>query len=99
MESILDKFSTITLKVLTYVFLLSAVACAIMWINEVDSYSSKETPWVIWASAILTSLFFAATSHTVGRVMERIHNEEYESDEEYSSTTPVYDSEGNQNNL
>lgn len=80
----MDKFAFWTLKVLSYVFLASAAASIIMWIAEDDSSSYPATPWIIWVSAIFTSLFFAATSHVLSRVIEQYIpkvSEEYE--EEY----------------
>lgn len=68
----MDKFAFWTLKVLSYVFIASAAASLIMWIAEKDTYYHPGTSWVVWVSAILTSLFFAATSHVLCRVIERI---------------------------
>lgn len=70
----MDKFAFWTLKVLSYVFIASAAASLILWIAEEDSYSHPATSWIVWVSAILTSLFFAATSHVLSRVIERIYS-------------------------
>lgn len=81
----MDKFAFWTLKVLSYIFIASAAASLILWIAEDDSYSNPATSWIIWVSAILTSLFFAATSHVLCRVIEKIFNsneEEYQTYEE-----------------
>ena len=81
----MDKFAFWTLKVLSYVFIASAAASLILWIAEDDSYSHPATSWIVWVSAILTSLFFAATSHVLCRVIEKIFNsneEEYQTYEE-----------------
>lgn len=78
----MDKFAYWTLKILSYVFLLSAAASLVLWIMEDNSYSEGMS-WVVWIASILTSLFFAATSHVLSRVIERIFatSEEYESSE------------------
>ena len=70
----MDKFAFWTLKVLSYVFIASAAASLILWIAEEDSYSHPATSWIVWVSTILTSLFFAATSHVLSRVIERIYS-------------------------
>jgi len=77
----MDKFAFWTLKVLSYIFLLSAAASVILWIMEDDSYSSTATSWIVWVASILTSLFFSATSHVLSRVIEHIYsnNNDYES--------------------
>lgn len=69
----MDKFAFWTLKVLSYIFIASAAASLILWIAEDDSYSHPATSWIVWVSAILTSLFFAATSHVLARVIERLY--------------------------
>ncbi|MBD5237722.1 MAG: hypothetical protein HDS62_09410 [Bacteroidales bacterium] len=69
----MDKFAYWTLRVLSYVFIASAIVSLILWMMEKDSYSHPATSWVVWVSAILTSLFFAATSHVLSRVIERIY--------------------------
>lgn len=76
----MDKFSYWVLKGLSYLFILSAVAMLVMWINEDDSYRSNKMPWILWASGILTSLFFSAVSHVSSRIIMKINekeNEEY----------------------
>lgn len=81
----MDKFAYWTLKVMTYVFMLSAVAVIIMWIAEEDSYYHENTSWIIWMSAIVTSLFFAATSHVLARIIEQYipkESDEYDEFEE-----------------
>ncbi len=66
----MDKFSYWTLRALSYIFLASAAASLILWIAE--DKSALRSSWIIWISAILTSLFFAATSHVLSRLIERI---------------------------
>lgn len=80
----LDKFAFWTLKVLSYLFLASAGISIIMWIGEEDSYSHPATSWIVWVSAILTSLFFSAVSHVLCRVIEQYipKEEEYAYSEE-----------------
>lgn len=81
----MDKFAFWTLKVLSYVFIASAATSLILWIAEDDSYSNPATSWIVWVSAILTSLFFAATSHVLCRVIEKIvdaNEEDYQAYEE-----------------
>lgn len=80
----MDKFAYWTLKVLSFIFLLSAVASLILWIAE-DSHGPSL--WLVWISAILTSLFFAATSHVLSRLMERLYK--YSIQEEYEYQEPT----------
>lgn len=80
---IMDKFAFWTLKVLSYVFIASAAASLILWIAEDDSYSHPATSWIVWVSAILTSLFFAATSHVLARVIERIYSTSYQEESSF----------------
>lgn len=85
----MDKFAFWTLKVLSYLFLISAAASLIMWIAEKDTYSHPATPWIIWVSAIFTSLFFSATSHVLSRMIERIFSSQNEEGYDLS----VYDND------
>lgn len=79
----MDKFAFWTLKVLSYIFIASAAASLILWIAEDDSYSHPATSWIVWVSAILTSLFFAATSHVLSRVIERIYSTSYQEESSF----------------
>lgn len=80
----MDKFAFWTLKVLSYVFIASAVVSFILGMNELDD--GHASVWPIWLSGFLTSLFFSATSHVLSRVIERIYStsdrEEYSFEEE-----------------
>lgn len=71
----MDRFAFWTLKVLSYVFLISAAISLILWMCDKESYDHEATSWGVWVTAILTSLFFAATSHVLCRLMERLHIE------------------------
>lgn len=77
----MDKFAFWTLKVLSYVFIASAVASFILGMNELDD--GHASAWTIWLSGFLTSLFFSATSHVLSRVIERIYSTGTEEEIEY----------------
>lgn len=79
----MDRFAYWTLRVLSYVFIASAAVSLILWMLEEDSYSHPATSWIVWVSAILTSLFFAATSHVLSRVIERIFDTEEVAEESF----------------
>lgn len=78
----MDKFAYWTLKVLSFVFLASAACSLVLWILDKDSYEA--TSWMVWVSAILTSLFFSATSWVLCRMIERIFETSSEDEIEYS---------------
>lgn len=77
----MDKFAFWTLKILSYVFIASAIASFILGMNELDA--GHHSVWPIWLSAFLTSLFFAATSHVLSRVIERIYSTSYQEESSF----------------
>ena len=57
-----------------------------MWIAEEDTYSHPAVSWMVWLSAILTSLFFSATSHILSRLIDRIYKQSVIEDEEQEAS-------------
>lgn len=80
-NKVLDRCAFWILKAMTVIFLISAIVSLLSLI--VYSQEREKSLMLIPLASLLTSLFFAATSHVLSRVIERIYATATADEEEY----------------